>query len=156
MQKPRGTEDLARLLRRHVLGQAGLQRRRADAPERRDDAGEDHHLAAAGEGVAEVADGVEEDGGADDVDVEEVAAVVLLLLRIVTAAVIGVGFAAHVARQRGQHDDEAEDARAVDDAHEAARLERLPAEHVVRVDDDDHHAAHRHAEDDRVDGREEE
>ena len=158
MQQAHGAEQLADLVGAHVFGEGGLQRGRAHAADGRDGARRDEQVAAAGERVAEEAEGVEEDGGAHDGEVERIGGAGLgprLRLRLrLRLGLVGLRFGAEEAGKQREDDEQAEDARGVDDADEDALGVRVPGEHVVAVEDDDAEGAHRDAEDDRVDGAE--
>ena len=130
-----------------MFGQGRLEGGTSHASDGGDGAGEDEQGAGADGGVADVAEHVEDDGGADDGEVEVVAARVPLR-----------GAASTPADEAGDERDEDEedgDAAGVDDGDEDAGFEVAPAEHVFGVDDDDGHGAHGHAEDGGVDCREE-
>lgn len=146
VQQARGAEHGPRLLGRDVFRQRALQRRAAHAADGGQGAGEDEEVRRAHDGVRDVAEHVEEDGGADDVQVETIAAAFAH-----GGAVAGPADEAGDGREEHQ---EVRDAADVDDGDKDLGFKGAPAEGILGVDDHDGHAAHGDAEHDGVDRRE--
>lgn len=143
MQQAGSAEDCSRLLGRHMLRQRALQGWTPHAANGGKHAGEDEEVRRPHHGVPNVAKHVEEDGGADDVQVQTIAAAFTH-----GGAVAG---AADQSRDGRKEHQEVRDAADIDDGDEETGFERAPAEGVLGIDDDDRHAAHGDAEHDCVD-----
>lgn len=136
-----------------MLGEAGLKSRTANSTRSSHGARDEEEVVGARQRVAQVADRVEEDGGADDAQIDRVGTSGWL---VGVAGLIAGSPAAEEAVDEREYDHEEEDAAAVGDGDEARRLEVGPVEHVAGVDDGDVDGAHVHPEDGRVDAGEQE
>ena len=145
MQQAQRSQDLTRAVRRHMSSDGGRQRGGADAGKRGNHGGCDHHTTRYCCRVADIADKIEKDSGTDDADIEHVGAAVAGLLARAHGAAENPG-------DQGEDDDKPGDAADVGDGEELAGLDGVPAEDVLRVDEEDAHGAHGDAEHDGVDG----
>ena len=148
MQQTNSTQQLPRPISRDMFREGRLERRAAHSPDRGDRTRGDEHVARSRSRIAHIAEDIETDGGANDVQIQPIrAGRALRTARCRTA---------HDTGDERKNDDQDADPRRVDDGEEDAGLEVAPAEEVLGVDEDDGHGAHGDAEHGCVDSGEEE
>lgn len=134
MQQPRRTEQLTSLVGRHMLCQSRLESRRTDTTNACDGTGQDQQRSGTREGIAQVANRVEEHCYSDYDKIKRVAARGALF--------DSAGFATDVDCNERKHHDKAENSASINDREENALIEDTPAELVVGVDEDYRHRSH--------------
>lgn len=148
MQKSHSSKDLARLVWRRVFRQRGLKGGTAHTTDGGHGAAEYEQWTFTDKGIAHVPEEIEEDGGADDAEVD-----------VVGARVLGLGAddfrAAKEAGDQGKDHEKGDDTAGVYDGDKDRSFEGVPAEHELAVKQDDRHGAHCYAEHGRVNGGDE-